>query len=66
MNQEPKLGDRVRIRKGTFVGLEGEVIALCPGSKFNLLRVELSIFDHPVPVELSSSEVDIVQQRSGN
>ena len=49
-------GDRVRVRDGTFAGMEGEIkeILEAKGS----VRVELTIFGRPVPVELEYWQVE--------
>lgn len=49
-------GDRVKVKDGTFAGMEGEVkeILEAKGS----VRVELTIFGRPVPVELEYWQVE--------
>jgi transcriptional antiterminator NusG len=51
-------GDRVKIKDGTFVKLEGEV------KEANVVRgtvrVELTIYGRPVPVELEFWQVELV------
>ncbi|MFO0863898.1 MAG: transcription termination/antitermination protein NusG [Gemmataceae bacterium] len=49
-------GDRIKVRDGTFAGMEGEVkeVLADKGS----VRVELTIFGRPVPVELEYWQVD--------
>jgi transcriptional antiterminator NusG len=49
-------GDRVKVKDGTFAGLEGEVKELLEAK--GLVRVELTIFGRPVPVELEYWQVD--------
>jgi transcriptional antiterminator NusG len=49
-------GDRVKVKDGTFQGMEGEVKELLEGK--GLVRVELTIFGRPVPVELEYWQVD--------
>ncbi|MBI3410740.1 MAG: transcription termination/antitermination factor NusG [Planctomycetes bacterium] len=49
-------GDRVKVRDGTFAGMEGEVKELLEAN--GALRVELTIFGRPVPVELEQWQVD--------
>jgi transcription termination/antitermination protein NusG len=50
-------GDRIRIKDGTFVGLEGEVkqVDVIRG----LVRVELTIYGRPVPVQLEYWQVEL-------
>jgi transcriptional antiterminator NusG len=49
-------GDRVKIKDGTFAGMEGEVKEILEAK--GTLRVELTIFGRPVPVELEYWQVD--------
>jgi transcriptional antiterminator NusG len=49
-------GDRVKVKDGTFAGMEGEVKELLEAK--GLVRVELTIFGRPVPVELEYWQVD--------
>jgi len=49
-------GDRVRVRDGTFVGMEGEVKEIVEAK--NAVKVELTIFGRPVPVELEYWQVE--------
>ena len=61
MNRLPLLdplrrGDRVQVTNGNFAGMEGEVIKLL--ELRGLVRVELTIFGRPVPVELELWQVD--------
>ena len=51
-------GDRVRVKDGTFAGMEGEVKEILEAK--NLVRVELTIFGRPVPVELEYWQVELV------
>jgi len=51
-------GDRVRVRDGTFAQMEGEVKELIEAK--NLVRVELTIFGRPVPVELEYWQVETI------
>jgi transcriptional antiterminator NusG len=51
-------GDRVKVRDGTFAGMEGEVKELLEAK--GLVRVELTIFGRPVPVELEYWQVEHV------
>jgi transcription termination/antitermination protein NusG len=51
-------GDRVRVRDGTFAGMEGEVKDIIEA--LNHLKVELTIFGRPVPVELEYWQVEVV------
>jgi transcriptional antiterminator NusG len=51
-------GDRVKVREGTFAGMEGEVKELLEVK--NLVRVELTIFGRPVPVELEYWQVEVI------
>ena len=49
-------GDRVKVKDGTFAGMEGEVKDILEAK--GLVRVELTIFGRPVPVELEYWQVD--------
>ena len=49
-------GDRVRVKDGTFAQMEGEVKEILEAK--NLVRVELTIFGRPVPVELEYWQVE--------
>jgi transcriptional antiterminator NusG len=49
-------GDKVKVKDGTFAGMEGEVKEVLEGK--GALRVELTIFGRPVPVELEYWHVD--------
>lgn len=49
-------GDRVKVKDGTFAGMEGEVKELLEAK--GLVRVELTIFGRPVPVELEYWQVE--------
>jgi transcriptional antiterminator NusG len=49
-------GDRVKVKDGTFSGMEGEVKDLLEAK--GLVRVELTIFGRPVPVELEYWQVE--------
>jgi transcriptional antiterminator NusG len=51
-------GDRVKVRDGTFAGMEGEVKEILEG--LSRVRVELTIFGRPVPVELEYWQVEPV------
>jgi transcriptional antiterminator NusG len=51
-------GDRVRVRDGTFAGMEGEVKDIIEA--LNHLKVELTIFGRPVPVELEYWQVEVI------
>lgn len=51
-------GDRVKVKDGTFAGMEGEVKELLEAK--GAVRVELTIFGRPVPVELEYWQVDNV------
>jgi uncharacterized protein (TIGR02996 family) len=51
-------GSRVRVRDGTFAGLEGKVREILEAP--NLVRVELTLFGRPVPVELEYWQVEPV------
>lgn len=50
-------GDRVKVRDGTFAGMEGEVKELLEAK--GAVRVELTIFGRPVPVELEYWQVEV-------
>jgi hypothetical protein len=49
---------RVKVRDGTFAGMEGEVKELLEAK--GLVRVELTVFGRPVPVELEPGQVEAV------
>jgi len=49
-------GERVKVKDGTFAGMEGEVKDLLEAK--GLVRVELTIFGRPVPVELEYWQVE--------
>jgi transcription antitermination factor NusG len=49
-------GQRIRVKYGTFVGREGEVKAILEAKQ--LIRVELTIYGRPVPVEFESWHVE--------
>jgi len=51
-------GDRVKVKDGTFAGMEGEVKDILEAK--GLVRVELTIFGRPVPVELEYWQVENV------
>jgi transcriptional antiterminator NusG len=51
-------GDRVKVKDGTFAGMEGEVKDLIEAK--GSVRVELTIFGRPVPVELEYWQVEAV------
>jgi transcriptional antiterminator NusG len=56
-------GDRVRVRDGTFQGMEGEVKEIVEPKEPKdpvKVRVELTIFGRPVPVEVEAWQVDPV------
>jgi transcription termination/antitermination protein NusG len=49
-------GDRVKVKDGTFAGMEGEVKDILEAK--GLVRIELTIFGRPVPVELEYWQVE--------
>jgi transcriptional antiterminator NusG len=51
-------GDRVKVKDGTFAGMEGEVKEILEA--LGRVRVELTIFGRPVPVELEYWQVEQV------
>ncbi|HYV35223.1 MAG TPA: transcription termination/antitermination protein NusG [Gemmataceae bacterium] len=51
-------GDRVKVRDGTFAGMEGEVKEIMEAK--GAAKVELTIFGRPVPVELEYWQVEPV------
>lgn len=56
-------GDRVKVRDGTFQGMEGEVKEIVEPKEAKdavKVRVELTIFGRPVPVEVEAWQVDPV------
>lgn len=58
VHPKPKFdrGDRVKVKDGTFQGMEGEVKDILEAK--GLVRVELTIFGRPVPVELEYWQVE--------
>ncbi len=50
------IGDRVRVRDGTFAGMDGEIRDILEAK--GVVRVELTIFGRPVPVELEPWQVE--------
>jgi transcriptional antiterminator NusG len=50
------VGDRVKVRDGTFAGMEGDVKEILEAVQ--KVRVELTIFGRPVPVELEYWQVE--------
>jgi transcriptional antiterminator NusG len=51
-----EIGDRVRVRDGTFAGMDGEIRDVLEAK--GVVRVELTIFGRPVPVELEPWQVE--------
>ena len=51
-------GDKVKVKDGTFAGMEGEVKDILEAK--GAVRVELTIFGRPVPVELEYWQVETV------
>ena len=49
-------GDRVKVKDGTFAGMEGEVKEIL--ERMGLVRIEITIHEHPVPVELECGQVE--------
>jgi transcriptional antiterminator NusG len=60
IHQKPKYdrGDRVKVKEGTFAGMEGEVKELIEAK--GQVRMELTIFGRPVLVELEYWQVEHV------
>jgi transcriptional antiterminator NusG len=58
LHVKPKFdrGDRVKVKDGTFAGMEGEVKELIEAKA--VVKVELTIFGRPVPVELEYWQVE--------
>jgi transcription antitermination factor NusG len=52
-----EVGGRVRVVFGTFANLEGEVKDVLEAS--GTVRVELTVFGQPVPVELDYADVEV-------
>jgi len=50
------VGDRVRVRDGTFAGMDGETKEVM--DTVGKVKVELTIFGRPVPVELEYWQVE--------
>ncbi|MBL8795155.1 MAG: transcription termination/antitermination factor NusG [Planctomycetia bacterium] len=51
-----EMGDRVKVMKGPFAGMEGEIKEILTAK--DKVRVELTIFGRPVPVELEFWDVE--------
>lgn len=51
-------GDRVKVKDGTFSGMEGEVKEIMEA--LGRVKIELTIFGRPVPVELEYWQVETV------
>ena len=54
-------GDRVKVKDGTFAGMEGEVKEISEPKdpkEAPRVRVELTIFGRPVPVEVEAWQVE--------
>jgi transcriptional antiterminator NusG len=51
-------GERVKVKEGVFAGMEGEVKEIIEAK--GLVRVEVTIFGRPVPVELEYWQVETV------
>jgi transcriptional antiterminator NusG len=51
-------GDHVRVREGTFAGMEGEVKEVI--ARWEKVKIELNIFGHRVPVELEYWQVEVM------
>jgi transcriptional antiterminator NusG len=51
-------GDKVKVKDGTFAGMDGEVKELLEAK--GAVKVELTIFGRPVPVELEYWQVEPV------
>ena len=51
-------GDKVKVKDGTFSGMEGEIKEVLEGK--GAVRVELTIFGRQVPVDLEYWQVDYV------
>jgi transcriptional antiterminator NusG len=51
-------GDKVKVKDGTFAGMEGEIKEVLEGK--GAVRVELTIFGRQVPVDLEYWQVDYV------
>lgn len=51
-------GEKVKVKDGTFAGMEGEIKEILEAK--GAVRVELTIFGRPVPVELEYWQVDYV------
>lgn len=51
-------GDRIKVKDGTFAGMDGEVKEIMEA--LGRVKVELTIFGRPVPVELEYWQVEIV------
>ncbi len=52
------MGDRIKVKDGTFAGMDGEVKEILEG--LGRVKVELTIFGRPVPVELEYWQVETV------
>jgi transcription antitermination factor NusG len=51
--------DRVRVLDGTFAAMEGKVDAVYSPSR--LVRITITIFGRPVPVELEEKQLQLVE-----
>lgn len=52
------VGDRIKVKDGTFAGMDGEVKEILEA--LGRVKVELTIFGRPVPVELEYWQVETV------
>jgi transcriptional antiterminator NusG len=51
-------GDRVKVKDGTFAGMEGEVKEMLEAK--GMVKIELTIFGRPVPAEFEYWQVEVV------
>lgn len=51
-------GDRVKVKDGTFSGMDGEVKEIMEA--LGRVKIELTIFGRPVPVELEYWQVESI------
>src|SRR5262249_6528851 len=56
-------GDRVKVKDGTFAGMEGEVKEMLEAK--GMVRIELTIFGRPVSVEFEYWQVEQIELVSG-
>jgi transcriptional antiterminator NusG len=53
-----KVHDQVRVTEGTFAEMQGRVDSV--GGPYGLVRITITIFGRPVPVELEATQLELV------